>query len=104
MKTHMIRILVGTLAGVWGLTAAATLAAGVVFADGGAWDLGDRLEASYTLASDDLYVRARVESDETAPFYTAGNTAALHPKVAMAWTQPYAGCRAGAWRDAPHLV
>ena len=65
---------------------------------------GESVCAEYALADEDLYVRARVESDETAPFYTAGCTGALHPKVAMAWTQPYAGCRAGAWRDAPHLV
>ena len=88
MKTHMIRILVGTLAGVWGLTAAATLAAGVVFADGGAWDLGDRLEASYTLAADDLYIRARVESDAPTKFK---RKRCLHPAHHTAWTQPY--CR-----------
>jgi len=42
-------------------------------------------EAAYRLAADDLYVRARVESDspsKTAPHF--------HPKVKMAWTQPYA--------------
>ena len=51
---------------------------------------GEAVEAEYTLADDDLYVRARIESDEIAPFYAAGNTAPMHPKVAMAWTQPYA--------------
>ena len=42
-------------------------------------------EGAYRLEPDDLYVRARVESDalrqERNPF---------HPKVKMAWTQPYA--------------
>jgi len=41
--------------------------------------------ATYRLEADDLYVRARVESDspsKTAPHF--------HPKVKMAWTQPYA--------------
>ena len=65
---------------------------------------GEAVEAEYTLADDDLYVRARIESDEIAPYYAAGNKGPMHPKTAMAWTQPYAGCRAGAWRDAPHLV
>ena len=50
---------------------------------------GKALVASYTLAPDDLYVRARVESDEPAPYYAAGNTAPMHPKFATAWTQPY---------------
>ena len=43
------------------------------------------VEASYKLEDDDLYVRARVESDrppQTSPHF--------HPKVKMAWTQPYA--------------
>lgn len=42
-------------------------------------------QAMYRLAADDLYVRARVESDSpstVAPYF--------HPKVKMAWTQPYA--------------
>ncbi len=34
-------------------------------------------------------VRARVVSDEQAPYYAAGNTAPMHPKFASAWTQPY---------------
>ena len=50
---------------------------------------GEAVAAEYTLEEDDLYVRARVESDETAPYYAAGCTGALHPKVAMAWTQPF---------------
>jgi len=45
---------------------------------------GEEVMASYTLGADDLYVRARIESDEPAicPGY-------LHPKVRCAWTQPY---------------
>ena len=49
---------------------------------------GDRVAAEYSLADDDLYVRARVESDERAPYYVLGGKGAMHPKVAMAWTQP----------------
>ena len=50
---------------------------------------GERVAAEYGLETDDLYVRARVESDERAPYYAFGGSGALHPKVAMAWTQPY---------------
>ena len=50
---------------------------------------GDRVAAEYSLADDDLYVRARVESDELAPYYAFGGKGFMHPKVAMAWTQPY---------------
>ena len=50
---------------------------------------GDCVAAEYSLAGDDLYVRARVESDERAPYYVLGGKGAMHPKVAMAWTQPY---------------
>lgn len=42
-------------------------------------------EAAYRMETDDLYVRARVESDrpsKIAPHF--------HPKVQTAWTQPYA--------------
>lgn len=46
--------------------------------------LGEALEASYELGDDDLYVRARIESPG-APFCTA----ALHPLLHVAWTQPY---------------
>ena len=35
------------------------------------------------------YVRARIESDELAPYYAFGGKGAMHPKVAMAWTQSY---------------
>ena len=49
---------------------------------------GEAVTAEYTL-EDDLYVRARIESDETAPYYAAGNKGPMHPKVAMAWTQPF---------------
>ena len=50
---------------------------------------GESVTASYTLAPDDLYVRARIVSDEQAPFYAVGNSAPMHPKFASAWTQPY---------------
>ena len=50
---------------------------------------GEAVVAEYALDDDDLYVRARIESDETAPYYAAGNTSPMHPKVAMAWTQPF---------------
>jgi len=46
--------------------------------------LVDGVKASYRMADDDLYVRARIESDvpsEDAPHY--------HPDVEVAWTQPY---------------
>lgn len=49
---------------------------------------GERLEASYSLASDDLYVRARVESD--APTQFRFKSRRLHPRHHTAWTQPYA--------------
>jgi len=45
---------------------------------------GEAVDASYALGPDDLYVRARIESDEPAAV-----TASLHPKVRCAWTQPY---------------
>ena len=47
-----------------------------------------RLAAEYTLAEDDLYVRARVESDEPALYYTTGGDGPMHPKTSTAWTQP----------------
>ena len=50
---------------------------------------GERMAVDYSLAADDLYVRARIESDESAPYYVLGGKGAMHPKVAMAWTQPY---------------
>ena len=50
---------------------------------------GARVEAEYSLAADDLYVRARVESDEKAPYFILGGAGSQHPKVSMAWTQPY---------------
>ncbi len=42
-------------------------------------------EAAYQLEADDLYVRACVESDHPSMV-----TCHFHPKVKMAWTQPYA--------------
>ena len=56
-----------------------------------AFGKGEPVRASYTLAPDDLYVRARVESDE--PTIYPNPERHLHPLVKMAWTQPY--CRAG---------
>lgn len=47
---------------------------------------GESVSASYTLADDDLYVRARFESDGDTVCHSA-----LHPKCPAAWTQPY--CR-----------
>jgi hypothetical protein len=47
---------------------------------------GVRAEASYTLADDDLYVRARVESDAPTA-YSRRNL--MHPKMKTGWTQPY---------------
>lgn len=41
-------------------------------------------EASYRMASDDLYVRAKVESS-----VPSGYTRHFHPDVQVAWTQPY---------------
>ena len=50
---------------------------------------GERAEAAYTLAEDDLYVRARVETDEPA-LYQHKNR--MHPPVKTGWTQPYSLC------------
>lgn len=49
-------------------------------------DRGKSVFASYRLKADDLYVRARIESDEPA-FYSP--VPSFHPKVRCAWTQPY---------------
>ena len=43
--------------------------------------------ASYTLAADDLYVRARVESNESATYPNA--ISKMHPPMKVGWTQPY---------------
>ena len=43
--------------------------------------------ASCALAPDDLYIRARVESDEPAVYPNA--LAKMHPPTKTAWTQPY---------------
>ena len=48
---------------------------------------GEAVKASYTLAADDLYVRARVESDEPAVYPNALNR--MHPPVKVGWTQPF---------------
>ncbi len=46
--------------------------------------LAERAEASYRMASDDLYVRAKIESS-----VPSGYTRHFHPDVQVAWTQPY---------------
>lgn len=46
--------------------------------------LVDGAEASYRMAPDDLYVRAKVESS-----VPSGYTRYFHPEVQVAWTQPY---------------
>ena len=48
---------------------------------------GEEVRASCAMASDDLYIRARVESNEPATCRTSA--AGLHPPVKTAWTQPY---------------
>lgn len=47
---------------------------------------GERATAEYRLAEDDLYVRARVESDEATAYPDVKNR--MHPLVKVAWTQP----------------
>lgn len=49
------------------------------------------VEGSYTLAEDDLYVRARVESDQFSPWYKRKRLNRVCPRFALAWTQPYRG-------------
>ena len=46
--------------------------------------IGEAVSASYTLKPDDLYVRARIVSPERP-----AASAFQHPKVHVAWTQPY---------------
>ena len=48
---------------------------------------GEPVFASYRLADDDLYVRARVESDEATTYPYAQDR--MHPLVKVAWAQPY---------------
>ena len=50
---------------------------------------GAAAQASYTLQPDDLYVRARIESDEPAVYPNAARK--MHPPMKVAWTQPYRG-------------
>jgi len=52
-----------------------------------AFGSGEAARASYTLAGDDLYVRARVESNEPAVYANAINK--MHPPMKVGWTQPY---------------
>jgi len=47
---------------------------------------GAPLKASYTLADDDLYVRARVETDAPTQILPLN---CMHPSHRTAWTQPY---------------
>ncbi len=58
---------------------------------------GEAARASYTLVADDLYVRARVESDEPATYPNAINR--MHPPMKVGWTQPYR-----LERDGMHIV
>ncbi|MBO7721155.1 MAG: hypothetical protein J6T01_01975 [Kiritimatiellae bacterium] len=46
--------------------------------------IGEAVSASYRLAPDDLYVRARILSPERPAV-----SAYQHPKIQVAWTQPY---------------
>ena len=46
--------------------------------------IGEGVKASYTMKPDDLYVRARIISPERP-----AASAFQHPKVQVAWTQPY---------------
>ena len=48
---------------------------------------GEAVRASCALAPDDLYIRARVESDEPAVYQNA--LSKMHPPKKTAWTQPY---------------
>ena len=48
---------------------------------------GKPVRASCKLAPDDLYIRARVESNEPAVYPNA--LANMHPPMKTAWTQPY---------------
>lgn len=48
-------------------------------------DLVEGVEASYRMAHDDLYVRAKIESSTHSD-----NETYFHPEVQVAWTQPYA--------------
>ena len=52
-----------------------------------AFGSGETAHASYTLAADDLYVRARVESNESATYPNA--ISKMHPPMKVGWTQPY---------------
>jgi hypothetical protein len=47
---------------------------------------GEAVFASYTLASDDLYVRARVESSEPTVYRHENR---MHPVMKTGWTQPF---------------
>lgn len=47
---------------------------------------GERVEATYALGADELYVRAVVESSEPVTGYA--KTSHQHPRHRMAWTQP----------------
>ena len=50
---------------------------------------GEAVDASYALAADDLYVRARIESDRPNLEAKLGRTV-FTPRGETAWTQPYA--------------
>lgn len=61
--------------------------------------VGAAVQAAYTLADDDLYVRARIESSEPS---IVPLTTSFHPKCQCAWTQPYAP--APQWKTLGHWV
>lgn len=46
--------------------------------------IGEAVRSSYTMAPDDLYVRARIISPERPAYFDD-----LHPQVQVCWTQPY---------------
>jgi hypothetical protein len=47
-------------------------------------NLVEGVEASYAMASDDLYVRAKIESSQPSAYMGY-----FHPETQVAWTQPY---------------
>ena len=58
-----------------------------------AFGKGEAVRASCTMDADDLYVRARIESDEPSVYPNPEKH--LHPPVKTAWTQPYKNQSAG---------
>jgi transglutaminase-like putative cysteine protease len=56
-------------------------------------------EATYRLEADDLYVRARVESDVPGKFASH-----FHPKLKTAWTQPYVAIHESKKQELPSSI